>query len=112
MCSPQSKEQKCAVKMSDLCRWRSAVEGVAQPVQTSGSVGAAFYGNHIETAGGIGPAMLFLQEKLRSEYQLLTLAPVDTGERATPLCVFSVADFDEYYCIAVKHDQIKLAAFT
>jgi hypothetical protein len=22
-----------------------------------------------------------------------------------------VADFDEYYCIAVKHDQIKLAAF-
>ena len=56
--------------------------------------------------------MLFLQEKLRGEYQLLTLAPVDTGERATPLCVFSVADFDEYYCIAVKHDQIKLAAFT
>ena len=55
--------------------------------------------------------MLFLQEKLRGEYQLLTLAPVDTGERATPLCVFSVADFDEYYCIAVKHDQIKLAAF-
>ena len=55
--------------------------------------------------------MLFLQEKLRSEYQLLTLALVDTGERATPLCVFSVADFDEYYCIAVKHDQIKLAAF-
>ena len=55
--------------------------------------------------------MLFLQEELRGEYQLLTLAPVDTGERATPLCVFSVADFDEYYCIAVKHDQIKLAAF-
>ena len=55
--------------------------------------------------------MLFLQKKLRSEYQLLTLALVDTGERATPLCVFSVADFDEYYCIAVKHDQIKLAAF-
>ncbi|SEE20229.1 hypothetical protein SAMN04515675_4421 [Pseudomonas costantinii] len=56
--------------------------------------------------------MLFLQEKLRGEYQLLTLAPVDTGERATPLCMFSVADFDEYYCIAVKHDQIKLTAFT
>lgn len=56
--------------------------------------------------------MLLEQEKLRGEYQLLTLAPVDTGERATPLCVFSVADFDEYYCIAVKHDQIKLAAFT
>jgi hypothetical protein len=26
--------------------------------------------------------------------------------------VFSVADFDEYYWIAVKHDQIKLAALT
>jgi len=54
--------------------------------------------------------MLFLQEKLRGEYQLLTLAPVDTGERPTPLCVLSIADFDKYYCIAVKHDQIKLAA--
>lgn len=52
------------------------------------------------------------QEKLRGEYQLLTFALVDTGERTTPLCVFSVADFDKYYCIAVKHDQIKLAAFT
>jgi len=28
------------------------------------------------------------------------------------LGVFSVADFNEYYCIAIKHDQIKLAAFT
>ncbi len=55
--------------------------------------------------------MLLEQEKLRGEYQLLTLAPVDTGERATPLCVFSVADFDEYYCIGVEHDQIKLTAF-
>ena len=108
MCSPQSKEQKCVVKMSG----ESAVEGIFKPIQISGARRCAFYGNHIETAGVIGPAAFALQEKLRSEYQLLTLAPVDTGERATPLCVFSVADFDKYYCIAVKHDQIKLAAFT
>jgi hypothetical protein len=108
MCSPQSKEQKCVVKVPG----ESAVEGILEPTQISLTRRCAFYGNHIETAGGISPAMLFLQEKLRGEYQLLTLAPVDTGERATPLCVFSVADFDEYYCIAVKHDQIKLTAFT
>jgi len=108
MCSPQSKEQKCVVKMSG----ESAVEGIFEPVQISFARRCAFNGNHIETAGGISPAMLLEQEKLRGEYQLLTLAPVDTGERATPLCVFSVADFDEYYCIAVKHDQIKLAAAT
>ena len=37
-----------------------------------------------------------------------TLAPVDTGERATPLRVFFCKkDFDEYYCIAVEHDQIR-----
>ncbi|OAE11213.1 hypothetical protein AZH11_21135 [Pseudomonas simiae] len=96
------------VKMSG----ESAVEGIFEPVRISRTRRCAFYGNHIETAGIVSPAMLFLQEKLRREYQLLTLAPVDTGERATPLCVFSVADFDEYYCIAVKHDQIKLTAFT
>lgn len=49
--------------------------------------------------------------KLCGEYQFLTLACVDTAQCATPLRVLSVADFDEYYCIAVKHDQIKLAAF-
>ncbi|APC22242.1 hypothetical protein BK647_05600 [Pseudomonas protegens] len=53
-----------------------------------------------------------MQEKLRGKDQFLTLAPIDTAQCATPLRVFSVADFDEYYCIAVKHDQIKLAAFT
>ena len=108
MCSPQSKEQKCVVKMSG----ESAVEGILQPVQINLTRRCAFHGYHIETAGAVSPAMLFLQEELRSEYQLLTLAPVDTGERATPLCVFSIADFDKYYCIAVKHDQIKLSAFT
>ncbi|ROL79905.1 hypothetical protein BLX41_09840 [Pseudomonas protegens] len=52
-----------------------------------------------------------MQENLRGKNQFLTLAPIDTAQSSTPLRVLSVADFDEYYCIAVKHDQIKLAAF-
>ncbi|ERO63926.1 hypothetical protein P308_26645 [Pseudomonas piscis] len=51
-----------------------------------------------------------MQKELRGKDQFLALAPIDTAQSATPLCVLSVADFDEYYCIAVKHDQIKLAA--
>ena len=49
---------------------------------------------------------------LGGKYQLLALACVNAGQSATPLRVLSVTNFDEYYCIAVKHDQIKLAAFT
>jgi hypothetical protein len=89
-------------------RGRSAVEGVLQPIQL---IGVAVDGNHVETAGVISPAGFALQEILRGENQFLALALVDAIERATPLGIFSVADFDEYYCIAVKHDQIKLAAF-
>ncbi|AMS16180.1 hypothetical protein SAMN03159362_3513 [Pseudomonas sp. NFIX51] len=77
----------------------------------SGRAWGAVYGDHVETARVVGPARLALQEKLCGEYQFLTLACVDTAQCATPLRVLSVADFDEYYCIAVKHDQIKLAAF-
>ena len=47
---------------------------------------------------------------LGGKYQLLTLACVNAGQCATPLRVLSVTNFDEYYCIAVKHDQIQLAA--
>lgn len=56
------------------------------------------------------PATLLLQEKLGSLDQLLLLAQVDAFERATPCGVASVANLDEYYCIAIEHDQIKLAA--
>jgi len=87
---------------------RSTVESVLQPVQL---IGVAVDGNHVEAAGLIGPARFALQEILCSEDQLLALARVDAVERATPLGIFSVANFNEYYCIAVKHDQIKLAAF-
>jgi hypothetical protein len=109
MCSPQSKEQKCWVKVSGSRRKRSAVEGILQPVQP-GEV--AVDGNHVEAARGIGPTRLALKKILRGENQFLPLAPIDAIECATPLGVLSVADFNEYYCIAIKHDQIKLAAFT
>jgi hypothetical protein len=109
MCSPQSKEQKCWVKVSGSGRTRSAVEGILQPVQL---IEVAVDGNHVETARGIGPTRLALKKILRGNYQFLQFALIDATERATPLSVFSVADFNEYYCIAIKHDQIKLAAFT
>ena len=69
-------------------------------------------GHHVEAAGGIGPTRFALKKILCSEYQFLLLALIDASERATPLSVFSVANFNEYYCIAIKHDQIKLATFT
>jgi hypothetical protein len=109
MCSPQSKEQKCWVKVSGSAHKQSAVEGILQPVEL---IEVAVDGNHVETARGIGPARFALKKILRGKNQFLPFAPIDTIERATPLSVFSVADFNEYYCIAIKHDQIKLAAFT
>ena len=62
------------------------------------------------------------QMDMQSRIRQLFQASIDTKqqamdvlaphiERATPLSVFSVANFNEYYCIAIKHDQIKLAAF-
>jgi hypothetical protein len=109
MCSPQSKEQNLSVGLSGSQRRRSTVESILQPVQL---IRMAVDGHHVEAAGGIGPTRLALKKILRSENQFLLLAPIDASERATPLSVFSVANFNEYYCIAIKHDQIKLAAFT
>ena len=68
--------------------------------------------NHVEAARGVGPARLTLKKILRGKNQFLPFALIDAIERATPLSVFSVANFNEYYCIALQHDQIKLAAFT
>lgn len=67
--------------------------------------------HHVEAAGGIGPARLALKKILRGENQLLPFALIDAIECAAPLSVLTVTDFDEYYCIAIKHDQIKLTAF-
>ena len=109
MCSPQSKEQKCwVVAFGSVCK-RSAVEGILQPVQL---IEVAIDGDHVEAARGIGPTRFALKKILRGKNQFLPFAPIDAVECATPLSVLSVTDFDEYYCIAIKHDQIKLAAFT
>jgi hypothetical protein len=51
-----------------------------------------------------------LQEQFCGENQALALARVDALQRAAPGGMLAVADFDEYYCIAVEHDQIELAA--
>ncbi|MCP1497823.1 hypothetical protein J2Y86_002530 [Pseudomonas migulae] len=97
------------MKVSVSGRARSAVEGILQPVQL---IVVAVDGDHVETARGIGPTRLALKKILRGKNQFLPFALIDAIERATPLSVFSVANFNEYYCIAIKHDQIKLATFT
>lgn len=51
-----------------------------------------------------------LQEQLRGCDEFFLLARVDTLQRATPATLAAIAYFDEYYCRAIKHDQIKLAA--
>ena len=52
-----------------------------------------------------------MQEQAGGKHQPLLLALIDTAEGATEACVQPIADFDEYYCIGVEHDQIKLATF-
>ncbi len=52
-----------------------------------------------------------MQEQAGGKHQPLLLALIDTAEGATEMRMQSIADFDEYYCIGVEHDQIKLASF-
>ncbi|MCY1439197.1 hypothetical protein D9M71_554220 [compost metagenome] len=59
----------------------------------------------------VGPACFLVQKRLGGEHQFVRLAPVDTAERAAKVRMQPIANFDEYYCIAVEHDQIKLASF-
>jgi hypothetical protein len=100
-------EDGAAGRLEILDRAYSRFESVAQPVQ-SGIAWAYRY--HVEAAGLLAPAILTLQEQLGGENQALTLAGVDAFQCATPGGVLAVANLDEYYCIAVKHDQIELAA--
>ncbi len=72
---------------------------------------AALQGDYVEAAGVVAPMGLLLQEQGGGKHQPFLLAPVDTVEGASEARVQPVADFDEYYCIGVKHDQIKLTAF-
>lgn len=50
-----------------------------------------------------------MQEVAGGQRQSFLLAPIDAAQGAAEVRVQAVADFDEYYCIAVEHDQIELA---
>ena len=71
----------------------------------------ALQGNHVETTGLVGPTCFLLQKILGGKHQFLLFAGIDAGQCSAKARVQPVTDFDEYYCIAVKHDQIKLTAF-
>ncbi len=88
----------------------SAVESVLQPVQRRRRAWVAIDCHDIEAAGGICPFRFALQKPLCGQGELSLLAKIDAFQRATLSGVASIANFDEYYCIAVEHDQIKLAA--
>ncbi len=72
---------------------------------------ATLQGDNVEAAGVVAPLRLLEQEQAGRMHQPFLLAPIDTVEGASEGRVQPVADFDEYYCIGVEHDQIKLAAF-
>ena len=72
---------------------------------------ATLQGNDIESARVPGPSCFLLQKMFGGQRQFFLLAGIDTAECAAEACVQPVTNFDEYYCIAVEHDQIKLAAF-
>lgn len=77
------------------------------PIQARACRVVAFNGDHVETAGLFGPARLFVEEVLCGEDQAVAFARVDTFECAAPLPMLAIAYFGEYYCIAIKHDQIE-----
>ena len=72
---------------------------------------AALKGDHVEAARTVAPLRLLMQEQAGGKHQPLLLALIDTAEGATEMRMQSIVDFDEYYCIGVEHDQIKLASF-
>lgn len=67
-------------------------------------------GDDIEPAGVSAPAGVLLQEVFGGGGQALTLARVYAFQRSSPCVMPAGANFDEYYCIAVQHDQIELAS--
>lgn len=64
--------------------------------------------DHVETAGPLGPARFGLQKEGSAVDQSLPLAGIYAFRGAAPGGVPTGAYLDEYYCIAVKHDQIEL----
>src|SRR5690606_11247258 len=88
----------------------SGVESVLDPVEVHWGLGTD--GDHVESAGVAGPARVLLEKEFGGGDQLATLACIDAFQGPAPGAMTAGADFDEYYCIAVEHDQIKLAATT
>lgn len=89
----------------------SGVERILQPVQCRAGAWVAIDCNDIEAACGLCPLRFDLQKPVRGQDELFLLAKIYAFQRATPSGVAPIANFHEYYCIAVEHDQIKLAAF-
>ncbi len=67
-------------------------------------------GNHIKSTRVFCPAGFLQEELLGGVCQFFALAGIDALEGTAPAGMTPVADFGEYYCIAVEHDQIELAA--
>jgi len=65
---------------------------------------------YVEAARVPGPAGFLLQKMFGGRDQALALARVDAFQGSAPVLMPTAANFDEYYCIAVQHDQIELAA--
>ncbi|KRW62740.1 hypothetical protein AO726_04790 [Pseudomonas sp. TTU2014-080ASC] len=66
------------------------------------------YGNHIKSAWVLRPAAFLLQKVLSGSAKFLTFPGVYALYCSAPCSMASIANFYEYYCIGVKHDQIEL----
>ena len=87
----------------------SAVEGIFEPVQISLTRRCAFYGNHIETAGGVVQAVC-RQVVLGGERDAALLGDSDAGRGAAETRVTAQADFDENKRRTVAADEVDFAA--
>jgi hypothetical protein len=79
------------------------------PVVGSGVRGIAVRGNNVKTARIVSQVGMSQKVMLSSGNNVSLLAPVNTFYRVAPAAGPSITYFDEYYCIGVTHDQIKLA---
>jgi len=89
----------------------SATKRILYPVECRCIAWVAIDRDDIEAARRISPLRCALEKPLRRQNELFLLASINAFQCATPSGVTPIANFDEYYCIAVEHDQIKLAAF-
>jgi hypothetical protein len=106
MCSPQSKAKSLK---KGLNRPGSAQLSKALRSQFSQGVGAVD-GNHVKRQGD-WPSDDSCCKKTARPVSAFDVCAHRCWPSAPPHCAHvSVTNFDEYYCIAVKHDQIQLAA--